>query len=163
MARLVRVIGASSPLGVEVELAGPVGERNLYALKPRGAIQLRPVTARGLFHQLAVALVTGNSVSIEADSSLLALAGELPACVRRCIQSKPEPFSAVLAEGGSADTLAAMRSVAEQPGEIVLVHAAASSQMLSPTAYCCAWLVEEVVTSINTTAAGGNTSLMVLS
>jgi RHH-type proline utilization regulon transcriptional repressor/proline dehydrogenase/delta 1-pyrroline-5-carboxylate dehydrogenase len=35
--------------------------------------------------------------------------------------------------------------------------------MLSPTAYCCAWLVEEVVTSINTTAAGGNASLMALS
>lgn len=163
MARLVRVIGASSPLGVEVELAGPVGERNLYALKPRGTIQLRPVTARGLFHQLAVALVTGNSVSIVADSSLLALAGKLPACVLRCIRSKPGPILAVLAEGGSADTLAAMRDVADQPGGIVLVHAAASDQMLAPTAYCCDWLVEEVATSINTTAAGGNTSLMALS
>jgi RHH-type proline utilization regulon transcriptional repressor/proline dehydrogenase/delta 1-pyrroline-5-carboxylate dehydrogenase len=163
LARLVRLIGASSPLGLEVELPGPVGERNVYALKPRGAIQLRPVTARGLLHQLAVALVTGNSVSIEADSSLQLLAGELPACVRRCIRSKPEPISAVLVEGSPADTLAALRSVAEQPGEIVLVHAAPSDQMLSPTAYCCAWLVEEVVTSINTTAAGGNASLMALS
>jgi RHH-type proline utilization regulon transcriptional repressor/proline dehydrogenase/delta 1-pyrroline-5-carboxylate dehydrogenase len=45
------------------------------------------------------------------------------------------------------------------PGPIVPVHAASPDQ---PLAYTLEWLMEEVSTSINTTAAGGNASLMML-
>jgi delta 1-pyrroline-5-carboxylate dehydrogenase len=38
--------GIASPLGREEELPGPVGERNLYSLHPRGRILLRTASAR---------------------------------------------------------------------------------------------------------------------
>ena len=43
-ANTAREIGGHSALGLNVELAGPVGERNLYALHPRGRILLVPQT-----------------------------------------------------------------------------------------------------------------------
>ena len=45
------------------------------------------------------------------------------------------------------------------PGPIVPVHAAHTGAALP---YPCDWLLEEVSTSINTTAAGGNASLMMI-
>jgi RHH-type proline utilization regulon transcriptional repressor/proline dehydrogenase/delta 1-pyrroline-5-carboxylate dehydrogenase len=49
---------------------------------------------------------------------------------------------------------------ARLPGPIVSVHAARTDE---PLAYQTDWLLEEVSTSINTTAAGGNASLMMIS
>ena len=43
------------------------------------------------------------------------------------------------------------------PGSIVPVHADDHGH-----GYCLDWLLEEVSTSINTTAAGGNASLMMI-
>jgi RHH-type proline utilization regulon transcriptional repressor/proline dehydrogenase/delta 1-pyrroline-5-carboxylate dehydrogenase len=45
----------------------------------------------------------------------------------------------------------------------VLTQAATSAQLAeSADCYCLSWLLEEVSTSINTTAAGGNASLMAI-
>src|SRR3546814_21019240 len=52
--------GDASALGVEMALPGPVGERNLYALHPRGWIGMRPATRQGLLGQMAAVLATGN-------------------------------------------------------------------------------------------------------
>jgi RHH-type proline utilization regulon transcriptional repressor/proline dehydrogenase/delta 1-pyrroline-5-carboxylate dehydrogenase len=60
-----------------------------------------------------------------------------------------------LIEGGRDAVGAALRALAELPGPIVLPQAGSAGYRLD-------WLVEEVSTSINTTAAGGNASLMVL-
>ena len=49
-------------------------------------------------------------------------------------------------------------TVAAMPGPIVSVLAAGDG----PLAYPLDWLLEEVSTSINTTAAGGNASLMMI-
>lgn len=159
MAGLARVIGAASPLGLEVELPGPVGERNLYGLHPRGTILLRPVTRHGLFHQIAATLATGNLMVIDADEHLHAVLAELPASARRRIRDTQNDFSALLVEGGAAQTRTALRDMAERQGVIVSVHAAPSVQIASPAAYCPFWLTEEVSISVNTTAAGGNASL----
>ena len=46
---------------------------------------------------------------------------------------------------------------------LVLVQAAGSDALAADAeAYCLNWLVEEVSTSINTAAAGGNASLMTI-
>lgn len=162
MARLAQKIGASSLLGTEIELPGPVGERNIYTIHPRGPVLLRPLTLYGLFHQLAAALATGNLVAIEADGAMMALINELPSSVRERITSAPGPVSALLVEGGDSRILEALREVADSPGPIIQVQGARSKDMLSPGAYNIDLLIEEVSTSINITAAGGNASLMAL-
>jgi len=60
LAAMARAYGAVSPLGLERELAGPVGERNFYALHPRGTVLLHAATHAGLCHQVAATLATGN-------------------------------------------------------------------------------------------------------
>ena len=82
-AERARDSAASRRSGSTTELAGPVGERNLYALHPRGRILLVPQTEEGLYRQLAAVLATGNRVSIDTASGL-----EDIAC-RRCRQPSP--------------------------------------------------------------------------
>jgi RHH-type proline utilization regulon transcriptional repressor/proline dehydrogenase/delta 1-pyrroline-5-carboxylate dehydrogenase len=158
-AQCVRDAIAASPLGIEAELPGPVGERNLYALHPRGRVLVLPATRGGLVEQLAAALATGNHVVIHADASLRGAFADLPAAVAARIEWADDwqargPFAAALIEGDAGVTLAAVEQIAALPGPIVLVQANAP--------YRLDWLIEEVSTSINTTAAGGNASLMTL-
>jgi RHH-type proline utilization regulon transcriptional repressor/proline dehydrogenase/delta 1-pyrroline-5-carboxylate dehydrogenase len=55
----------------------------------------------------------------------------------------------------------AARRIAALPGPLVLTQAAATAEIRAGAeAYCLNWLLEEVSTSINTAAAGGNASLM---
>jgi RHH-type proline utilization regulon transcriptional repressor/proline dehydrogenase/delta 1-pyrroline-5-carboxylate dehydrogenase len=161
-AALARRIGAASPLGREVELPGPVGERNLYALHPRGTILLVPASREGLFHQLAASLATGNHVAIDADAALVAMLADLPASVGARIRSDASEVSAALAEGGGAEVTALLTRLAEREGAIVTVQAASTEALREPRAYSLDLLIEEVSVSINTTAAGGNASLMML-
>jgi RHH-type proline utilization regulon transcriptional repressor/proline dehydrogenase/delta 1-pyrroline-5-carboxylate dehydrogenase len=153
---MVRRYGEASPLGTVMTLPGPVGERNSYALHPRGRILLKPATQQGLIEQMAVVLATGNSGRVDG----MPLPAGLPADVAAAFSRDPSlPISAVLVEGPGHEVIAAQREAAAMPGAIVPVHAADPDSEL---AYCCAWLLEEVSTSINTTAAGGNASLMMI-
>ncbi len=154
-AALARRYGDASALGVQLELPGPVGERNIYALHPRGRILLRPATREGLFAQMAAILATGNSATVEG----MALPPGLPTSVAAAFSgAKDEPYTAALVEGGPARIAAMVDTVAAMPGPIVSVHAEGDG----PLAYPLDWLLEEVSTSINTTAAGGNASLMMI-
>ncbi|MFM5953664.1 MAG: trifunctional transcriptional regulator/proline dehydrogenase/L-glutamate gamma-semialdehyde dehydrogenase [Novosphingobium sp.] len=155
-AQRARRYGQASALGTEIALPGPVGERNLYALHPRGRVLLLPATVAGLYEQMAAVLATGNRGAIEG----MGLPNGLPDSVAaRFETSAGEPFSAALVEGGNTATGAALARVSALPGPIVPVHAARQD---APLAYHCDWLLEEVSTSINTTAAGGNASLMMI-
>ena len=155
-AALARRYGETSALGVEIVLPGPVGERNLYALHPRGRILMCPATRTGVFAQMAAVLATGNRGTVRA----MALPGGLPKNVAAAFSPEPaEPCAAALVEGDSAMVGRIVEEVATLPGPIVSVHAAQSGQ---PLPYPTEWLLEEVSTSINTTAAGGNASLMMI-
>ncbi|MEZ5656658.1 MAG: trifunctional transcriptional regulator/proline dehydrogenase/L-glutamate gamma-semialdehyde dehydrogenase [Sphingobium sp.] len=162
MAEIAASIGALSPALTEIELPGPVGERNLYALRPRGTLLLRPSTRHGLFHQIAVALATGNSFAIDAEDKLALLAERLPTLVRDRIKPDGTNCSAVLVEGEKTETLDMLKEMAQRPGALIPVHAARPAHMHVAGAYCPLWLIEEVSTSINTTAAGGNASLIAI-
>jgi RHH-type proline utilization regulon transcriptional repressor/proline dehydrogenase/delta 1-pyrroline-5-carboxylate dehydrogenase len=167
-AKAARDFGAQSALGLERELAGPVGERNLYALHPRGAILVVPETERGLCRQVAAALATGNNVVVDESSRARRILSHLPDRVasRLCTTadwSADGPFSAALIEGNVERVRAIAREIASLSGPLVLVQSATTQELLAdPEAYCLHWLLDEVSTSINTTAAGGNTSLMTL-
>lgn len=149
-----RRTGDASALGVELSLPGPVGERNLYALHRRGQVLMRPATRQGLFRQMAAILATGNIGVVQG----MTLPVDLPAEVTACFQTDASgPFAAALVEGDAAKIVATMQCVVDMPGPIVPVHAEDHGH-----GYCLDWLLEEVSTSINTTAAGGNASLMMI-
>jgi RHH-type proline utilization regulon transcriptional repressor/proline dehydrogenase/delta 1-pyrroline-5-carboxylate dehydrogenase len=167
-AERVRELGSSSALGLQLELPGPVGEKNLYALHPRGSILLVPQTEKGLIAQLGAVLSTGNSAIIGSAGSLRERFGDLPPAVTSQIMWTDDwavsgPYAGALLEGEGDMLLPLMKRIADLPGPLVLTQAASSEALRdNPEAYCLAWLLEEVSTSINTAAAGGNASLMAI-
>jgi RHH-type proline utilization regulon transcriptional repressor/proline dehydrogenase/delta 1-pyrroline-5-carboxylate dehydrogenase len=56
------------------------------------------------------------------------------------------------------------RRIAALPGPLVLTQGASHARIATrgAEAWCLSWLLEEVSISINTTAAGGNASLMAI-
>jgi RHH-type transcriptional regulator, proline utilization regulon repressor / proline dehydrogenase / delta 1-pyrroline-5-carboxylate dehydrogenase len=167
-ARTARALGTASPLGLEIDLPGPVGERNLYALHPRGKILLLPETSAGLYQQMACTLATGNDAVIGSSPDLSARLDGLPASVARRISFSGEwslhgAYAGALIEGDARRVQAMQRAIAALPGPLVVVQAAASSEMRdNPAAYNLCWLLREVSISINTAAAGGNANLMAM-
>jgi RHH-type proline utilization regulon transcriptional repressor/proline dehydrogenase/delta 1-pyrroline-5-carboxylate dehydrogenase len=152
-AAIARRYGQHSALGAEFVLPGPVGERNVYALHPRGRILLKPETMAGLYAQMAAVLATGNRGKVEG----MALPEGLPTRVATAFAESHEPLAGLLVEGDSARVREASQAAAALPGAIVPVHAASEDLQ-----WTCDWLLEEVSVSINTTAAGGNASLMMI-
>jgi RHH-type proline utilization regulon transcriptional repressor/proline dehydrogenase/delta 1-pyrroline-5-carboxylate dehydrogenase len=165
-AEAARAIAA--PLGCAIELAGPVGERNLYALRPRGTVLLVPETLAGLYRQIAVGLATGNRLVIDDAAGLAGSLADLPASVAARVRPTRDwtaeaPVAAALVEGDARAVRGTLRRIAALPGPLVPVQAATPEQLAAdPDAYCVTWLLEEVSTSINTAAAGGNASLMTI-
>jgi RHH-type proline utilization regulon transcriptional repressor/proline dehydrogenase/delta 1-pyrroline-5-carboxylate dehydrogenase len=73
------------------------------------------------------------------------------------------PFAGALVEGDATRVREVNARIAKLGGPLVLVQAASSAEVAADAgAYCLNWLVEEVSTSINTAAAGGNASLMTI-
>jgi RHH-type proline utilization regulon transcriptional repressor/proline dehydrogenase/delta 1-pyrroline-5-carboxylate dehydrogenase len=70
-------------------------------------------------------------------------------------------MAGALIEGDADRVSATLAKVAAMPGPLLLTQSASTEQLeRDPDAYCLNWLLEEVSTSINTAAAGGNASLM---
>ncbi len=168
-ANIARELDRRAALGFTTELKGPVGERNLYALHPRGKLLLMPQSAAGLYHQLGAMLATGNTATIAAASDLEPVLRTLPARIATRIAWRTDweadgPFVGALIEGDAARIVSLNMRIARLPGPLVPVQAASWQELADgPDAYCLDRLLEEVSTSINTTAAGGNASLMALS
>ncbi|WP_199554964.1 trifunctional transcriptional regulator/proline dehydrogenase/L-glutamate gamma-semialdehyde dehydrogenase [Sandaracinobacteroides hominis] len=145
--------------GLSLDLPGPVGESNRYQLHARGTILLKPATDAGLWQQLAAALATGNRFLLEG----MDLPAGLPAAVRKRLATSDDMLSGALLEGDADQILAGLAEIAARPGAVLLVQSASPAECASARpAYRLDWLVEEISTSINTTAAGGNASLMTL-
>jgi RHH-type proline utilization regulon transcriptional repressor/proline dehydrogenase/delta 1-pyrroline-5-carboxylate dehydrogenase len=153
IAEQARRYAKHSPLHLGADLVGPVGERNVYAVQPRGNILLEPTTRRGLYHQIAAVLSTGCRGVVPS----FPLPQSLPASVlARLSIGIGEKVTGALVEGGADHITALAQKLASQPGPIVTL------QSESAFGYDLNLLVEEVSISINTTAAGGNASLMTL-
>jgi RHH-type proline utilization regulon transcriptional repressor/proline dehydrogenase/delta 1-pyrroline-5-carboxylate dehydrogenase len=165
-AEMARNLGGQSALGLETELPGPVGERNIYALHARGTIYCAPVSAVGLRRQVSSVLATGNSALIDCDDGLRSSLDGIPASVAQRVAFGSGVGGGLLMSGalieGDANRVSAMlKKVAAMPGPLLLTQSASTLELENdPDAYCLNWLLEEVSTSINTAAAGGNASLM---
>ncbi|MDQ0457337.1 trifunctional transcriptional regulator/proline dehydrogenase/L-glutamate gamma-semialdehyde dehydrogenase [Rhizobium paknamense] len=169
-AEIARNLGSISALNLAQELPGPVGERNLYALHPRGRILLVPRTLTGLYRQLAACLATGNSAIVDVTALGSSVLDRLPQSLKLRVNSvsrdgwaKAVHFAGALLEAEGEELIALNKAIADLPGPLVLVQAASSEAISRDTdAYCLNWLVEEVSVSTNTAAAGGNASLMAI-
>ncbi|MFT3978645.1 MAG: trifunctional transcriptional regulator/proline dehydrogenase/L-glutamate gamma-semialdehyde dehydrogenase, partial [Sphingomonas bacterium] len=120
-------------------------------------VLLLPQTRDGLIAQLGAALAGGNEVVVAEEANLLpGLPQSVARRIRRVSDWRNEgPFAGALIEGEGPKVQEALAAIAALPGPIALPQAGAAGYRLD-------WLVEEVSTSINTTAAGGNASLMAM-
>ncbi len=164
--RVAEAIGQSR-LGLSLELPGPVGETNTYALEPRGTVLCLPATPEGLQVQIGVALAAGNVIRLHGPASLAAGLEGAPEGVRQRVTVlgglELAGVDAVLFEG-DADALAVLcREVAARDGAIVPVFGASTGGAdYGSEGYPVDWLLRERSVSTNTAAAGGNASLMAL-
>jgi RHH-type proline utilization regulon transcriptional repressor/proline dehydrogenase/delta 1-pyrroline-5-carboxylate dehydrogenase len=156
---------ARSPLGARVELRGPVGERNIYALRPRGRIAAIATSQSAGLIQIGAILATGNDAVVNAGETLALK--ELPPELMHRVAMAFYPLEApslagVLFEGEAEALVAALRQLALRPGPIVRLQALTPARLDAGEDYDLAQLVEEVAIATNTAAAGGNASLMTI-
>jgi len=146
--------------GVSMDLPGPTGEQNRLSFTPRGTVLCAPGTPAGLLNQVAAALATGNRALVLAPSPE-SIPANLPAAVKERVRfiGKEEvnggDIAIALVESGLPGLL--RTQLAARTGAIVGI---VDTESLEPIDL---WrLVAERAVCVNTTAAGGNASLMTL-
>jgi RHH-type proline utilization regulon transcriptional repressor/proline dehydrogenase/delta 1-pyrroline-5-carboxylate dehydrogenase len=160
--RLAAVAGRyrdDSLLHRSLQLPGPTGERNTLAFAPRGLVLCVASSTATLLNALAAALATGNTVVVDAVSAAYIPSG-LPQQVRAAIRQSAtldgEPLQAALVDSHLAHDWRA-RLAARDGALVPLIVCGADSSI-------ALWrLLAERALCVNTTAAGGNASLMTIS
>ncbi|MCQ8240164.1 trifunctional transcriptional regulator/proline dehydrogenase/L-glutamate gamma-semialdehyde dehydrogenase [Rhizosaccharibacter radicis] len=155
-----RALLNASPFGATLELPGPVGERNGYALHPRGDVLCLPATADGALFQVMAALATGNRAVLPPDRLRALEEAGLPEPLRGRLMPESDGMavSAVLFEGDGDALRAVNQRMAAGDGAVVSVHHLGPATDMG--AWPMEWLMLERTVSVNTAAAGGNASLM---
>jgi RHH-type proline utilization regulon transcriptional repressor/proline dehydrogenase/delta 1-pyrroline-5-carboxylate dehydrogenase len=142
--------------GVRIDLPGPTGERNQLDFVPRGTVLCAPNGTASLLNQLAAAFATGNRALVLMESN-----ASLPAAVKervRFIDAQELDGSDVALALVEQDVTGDVRAkLAARPGAIVGIVDTRAGEPIA------LWrLVAERALCVNTTAAGGNASLMTL-
>jgi RHH-type proline utilization regulon transcriptional repressor/proline dehydrogenase/delta 1-pyrroline-5-carboxylate dehydrogenase len=145
-------------LDTALVLPGPTGERNTLRFAPRGMALCVAGNIESLLNQLAAALATGNKAALDAATARLLPAG-LPVEVREAITIADElmqlPLHIAMVETTQAAAL--LPQLASREGALVPVIETLDTEPIP------LWrLVAERAVCVNTTAAGGNASLMTL-
>jgi RHH-type proline utilization regulon transcriptional repressor/proline dehydrogenase/delta 1-pyrroline-5-carboxylate dehydrogenase len=154
--------------GESQELPGPVGERNVYVLKPRGRVLALSADQNALLMQVGAILATGNVALVETGNPAAKLLARLPAPVAARIATVAQWQAAghvagILHAGGRAELRALNQAAARCDGPIILVQGASLAGLAAGGEdYALEWLLEEVCVSTNTAAAGGNANLMTI-
>jgi len=146
--------------GTTLGLPGPTGEKNSLAFVPRGIVLCAAASMPGMLNQLAAALATGNRAVVLVTSPAV-VPEDLPPEVKDRIRFIGAAdldnceFGIALIDTGLPGKLRSQ--LAARPGAIVGI---VDTDAQSPVAL---WrLVAERALCVNTTAAGGNASLMTL-
>ncbi|MBP7242081.1 bifunctional proline dehydrogenase/L-glutamate gamma-semialdehyde dehydrogenase PutA [Amaricoccus sp.] len=143
-----------------LDLPGPTGESNRLSLHPRGRVLCLGAGPAAALAQAVQALAAGNAVVVVAEGATAALAplaaAGLPLAVRdgRIVPAAltDVPRLGLVAARGPEDWLRALRvALAARPGPIVALE----TGLLAPERH-----VVERHLCIDTTAAGGNASLL---
>ncbi len=141
-------------------LPGPTGERNTLRFAPRGAVLCAASKTSVLLNQLAAAFATGNHAVVDTATARLLPSG-LPQAASNAISRvdgaalQALPLQMAMAD---ADKLPALlEELAARDGALVPVIETGDVEPVP------LWrLVAERAVCVNTTAAGGNASLMTL-
>ncbi|HEY8606024.1 MAG TPA: trifunctional transcriptional regulator/proline dehydrogenase/L-glutamate gamma-semialdehyde dehydrogenase [Noviherbaspirillum sp.] len=150
----------ASLLDTAMVLPGPTGERNSLAFAPRGQVLCAASSVAGLLNQLAACFATGNRAVLDSETARLLPAG-IPAEARHAVrvveraQLAAESLQAALLERPQLPALLPL--LAARDNALVPVVEAEGGNAVP------LWrLVAERAVCVNTTAAGGNASLMTL-
>ncbi|TFW27462.1 trifunctional transcriptional regulator/proline dehydrogenase/L-glutamate gamma-semialdehyde dehydrogenase [Massilia horti] len=145
--------------GTTLDLPGPTGERNRLTFTERGSVLCAAVTVDGLLNQLAAAFATGNDALVLASAQESVLAS-LPPVAKKRIRFISETellaseFQMAMIENGVQGLQA---QLASRNGAIIGIIDTTEKGEIA------IWrLVAERAVCVNTTAAGGNASLMTL-
>jgi RHH-type transcriptional regulator, proline utilization regulon repressor / proline dehydrogenase / delta 1-pyrroline-5-carboxylate dehydrogenase len=150
---------ATSPYNVDLDLAGPVGERNRYFTEPRGIVACVASNMDDLLRQITVALATGNRALIRAvqRSALHQMPPSLDRWILEASSVLEAHFDAILFGGDSTTLETINRNLSTTEGPIVPLVAARADG-----SFPLELLVRERSVSVNTAATGGNADLMMI-
>ncbi len=157
-----------SRAGESLELPGPVGERNVYVLKPRGRVQVLATDQDALLMQIGAVLATGNVAVVEnknaAAKVLAALPADIAARIHAVARWQDAKGLAAILHAGDRETLRSLnQAAARRDGPIIQVQGVSSAGLADGSEdYALDLLLEEISVSTNTAAAGGNANLMTI-
>ncbi len=153
---------------VQITLQGPTGENNFYHLKPRGRVLCIAASEAGAQVQFQAGSSTGNTLSLLDNPTGKAFYATLGAHQKKQLRMVSDgeieqgDYQSVLFEGDSDALREINQRVAARSGPIISVQGLSSDEILTGRRYVLDRLLREVSVSINTTAAGGNASLMMV-
>ena len=161
LAELCASLARASRLGVETELAGPVGERNLYALHSRGTVLCDAASEAAMIAQIGCALAAGNRAALDGAPAAALLAAT-PRALRADIVAAEDAdrIDAALTDREGPSLVEFLSAVARRTGPIAGVFRVSDETLRRGEPAPLDFLVGERSVCVNTTAAGGNASLM---
>ncbi|WP_137009397.1 trifunctional transcriptional regulator/proline dehydrogenase/L-glutamate gamma-semialdehyde dehydrogenase [Aquitalea aquatilis] len=142
----------ASPLSHQVCLPGPTGEKNTLCFAARGKVGCVASSSATLAEQLVAVMATGNLAVLADSPANRQLASALAGHVELVQDVLAAELDAVLYEGDAAAK--ARQQLAQRDGALIPLLLAGEE------GYNLHRLVVERAVSVNTTAAGGNASLM---
>ncbi|MDF0606526.1 bifunctional proline dehydrogenase/L-glutamate gamma-semialdehyde dehydrogenase PutA [Neisseriaceae bacterium TC5R-5] len=169
LAKLADILGLSldeqfaaarraTPLGQRIALPGPTGESNTLYFVPRGKVACVADNQQALVAQLVAVFATGNQVVLPENQMGQWFAAQLPGQVELSEDVYTADIHALLWSGDTTGADQARVSLAARSGALLPLLLADEAGV-----YPLHRLVLERVLSVNTTAAGGNASLMSMS
>nr|WP_256577491.1 trifunctional transcriptional regulator/proline dehydrogenase/L-glutamate gamma-semialdehyde dehydrogenase [Pseudomonas sp. R37(2017)] len=150
----------ATPSGVTCTLPGPTGERNLYSVLPHELVLCHAQSEQDLVTQLAATVAVGSNALV--PRRFQPVVDSLPKSLRDRVTTFEQwqnfHFDAVIYHGQRAEAEEMAQQVIRDRDEIISVIYLPTASIDIPLER----LVLERSISINTTAAGGNASLMTI-
>ncbi|MBS1092219.1 bifunctional proline dehydrogenase/L-glutamate gamma-semialdehyde dehydrogenase PutA [Gluconobacter sp. Dm-74] len=147
--------------GATRELPGPVGETNLYQLLPRGAVLCVASDRETMLRAVGLALSGGNTAFVQGPNVASDWVSELPHAlalhIRRTQGGRAAGCRTILASFEERQMAEQARTALSRSGMVVQLYMLDAKSPIRPE-----WVLQEKVVSTNTTAAGGNASLMTI-
>lgn len=111
-------------MGAEQDLAGPVGERNLYGTEAREDILCMAPDRKELLRQVGAAVATGNRalVARSALKGLPPLPAALSGWIQETLDWHQDGVAASLFNGSSEDLIPLSQAATGRKGPIVPLH-----------------------------------------